>query len=202
MHGIELSGIDLSSERQLIVIGGVHGAGKSTFCRELLKAKVLPYLTPEELKIAVEFTGSRRDLLKELRRQVEACIHRGQSFYFEHVMSGHYVGKLMAMVKEAGYGIHLVYIDIATPELASTRINQRIKSNGHDVEREKVLQRLHESRSNFLTEYRDLSDSWDLYDNSGTDYLHVARCNSETGLSILHEDKFTAFERNNHCPSL
>ena len=194
MAGFELDSLDLTKDKLLVIVGGVHGAGKSSFCRELIRQKSLPYLTNEEVRKEFTTELSRREIHKIISERVREFISSGRSFYFEHVMSGHFVEKLIALARNSDYNIHLVYIDIGSSQKALSRIEHRLKLNGHDVERNKVEERLKESRDNFLKKYQSQADSWELYNNEGEKRLKVATSNKLTGLHVQNEvlyEKFT-----------
>ena len=70
--------------------------------------------------------------------------------------------------KAAGYRIEIVYLRLASPQLALRRISARVKQGGHHVPRADVLRRFTRGWRNFETSYRPLADAWAVYDNSGT----------------------------------
>jgi predicted ABC-type ATPase len=195
MAGINLDKVELTDNGLLIIVGGSHGAGKSTYCRALMAAKPLPYLTPAELESELDTPTSRQELLKLLRRKALECISRHQSFYFEHIMSGNYVGKLIANAKAGNFNVHLVYINIENASRAIERIDGRIALNGHDVERDKIEARLNESRANFYKKYAPLADSWELLDNNGASYRRIASRSSKEDIVIELDSEYEHFKR-------
>jgi predicted ABC-type ATPase len=56
--------------------------------------------------------------------------------------------------KAAGYRIEMVYLRLASPQLALRRIAARVKQGGHDVPRADVLRRYHRGWKNFTSTYR------------------------------------------------
>ena len=72
-------------------------------------------------------------------------------------------------LRVAGYRIEIVYLRLATPQLALRRIAMRVRQGGHDVPKEDVLRRFNRSWSNFLSIYQPLVDNWTVYDNSGAE---------------------------------
>ena len=66
--------------------------------------------------------------------------------------------------KAQGYCIKLVYLRLATPELALKRIAARVKEGGHDVPAADVRRRFVRSWRNFERLYRPLCDACWLYD--------------------------------------
>jgi predicted ABC-type ATPase len=155
-----------------IIIAGPNGAGKTTFAREYLPedAGVIHFvnadllaagLSPLRPESAVLAAG--RWFLMELDRLAKARL----DFAFESTLSGlTYLGRLKRW-KVAGYRIEIIYLRLASPQLALRRIAARVKQGGHDVPRADVLRRFDRGWKNFMTAYRLQADAWTVYDNSG-----------------------------------
>lgn len=108
----------------------------------------------------------RRDLLS-----------RGTSFCMETVFSDTQGAKL-AILREArseGYVIFVVFIGLASRELAIARVAQRTESGGHDVPDEKIMARFPRTLDN-LRKALALVDHTFLFDNSSAEqpYRFVA----------------------------
>lgn len=154
------------------VIGGSNGSGKSTFAQEYLRREVGPIrfinadvvaagLSPGDPARAA--VASARQVLAELERLVAAR----EDFAFESTLSGiGYVGRLQRW-KAAGYFIKVVFLRLASPDLALKRIAARVRQGGHDIPEADVRRRFVRSVENFDALYKPLADEWELYDNSG-----------------------------------
>jgi predicted ABC-type ATPase len=155
-----------------IVIAGPNGAGKTTFAREYLPkdAGVIHFVNADLLAAGLSPLGPEsavlaagRWFLMELDRLAKARL----DFAFESTLSGlTYIGRLKRW-KAAGYRIEIIYLRLATPQLALRRIAARVKQGGHDVPRADVLRRFDRGWKNFVTAYRLQADAWTVYDNSG-----------------------------------
>jgi predicted ABC-type ATPase len=155
-----------------IIIAGPNGAGKTTFAREFLPkdAGVIHFvnadllaagLSPLRPELAALAAG--RWLLAELDRLAKARL----DFAFESTLSGlTYLGRIKRW-KAAGYRIEMIYLRVASPQLALRRIAARVKQGGHDVPRAEVLRRFDRGWKNFVAGYRLHADAWTVYDNSG-----------------------------------
>jgi predicted ABC-type ATPase len=160
------------SAPRCIIIAGPNGAGKTTFAREFLPkdAGVVHFvnadllaagLSPLKPQLATLTAG--RLFLGELDRLARAR----QDFAFESTLSGlTYVSRLKRW-KAAGYRIEIVFLRLASVQLALRRIAARVKQGGHDVSRADVLRRFGRGWKNFETAYKPLADVWTVYDNSG-----------------------------------
>jgi predicted ABC-type ATPase len=69
--------------------------------------------------------------------------------------------------KNAGYRIEIIFLRLASVQLALRRIAARVKQGGHDVPRADVFRRFDRGRKNFEAAYKSLADAWAVYDNSG-----------------------------------
>ena len=155
-----------------IVIAGPNGAGKTTFAREFLprEGRVVHFvnadliasgLSPLRPELAVRRGG--RLVLTELRRLARAR----QDFAFESTLSGRTYLPLLRQWIADGYRIELVFLSLLSVELALQRISARVRQGGHDVPRVDVVRRFNRSWRNFQLIYRELADTWAIYDNAG-----------------------------------
>ena len=160
------------SAPRCIIIAGPNGAGKTTFAREFLPkdAGVVHFVNADllaaglsPLKPQLATLNAGRLFLGELDRLARAR----QDFAFESTLSGlTYVSRLKRW-KAAGYRIEIVFLRLASVQLALRRIAARVKQGGHDVPRADVLRRFGRGWKNFETAYKPLADVWTVYDNSG-----------------------------------
>jgi predicted ABC-type ATPase len=155
-----------------IIIAGPNGAGKTTFAREFLPhdAGVVHFVNAD--LIAAGLSPFRPQLValsagRLLLRELDRLAASRADFAFESTLSGlGYVGRIRRW-KAAGYRIEIVYLCLASPQLALRRIAARVSQGGHDVTRTDVLRRFTRGRANFAKMYRPLADAWAMYDNSG-----------------------------------
>jgi predicted ABC-type ATPase len=155
-----------------IVIAGPNGAGKTTFAREFLAKDegvthfvnadlIAGGLSPLRPEIAALIAG--RIFLAELDRWAKAR----EDFAFETTLSGQTHLSRLKRWKSSGYRIEIVFLRLASAQIAIRRIAERVKQGGHNVPTGDVLRRFDRGWKNFCTFYRSLADSWAVYDNSG-----------------------------------
>jgi len=155
-----------------IIIAGPNGAGKTTFAREFLPkdAKVVHFVNADllaaglsPLKPQLAAFNAGRLFLAELDRLAAAR----EDFAFESTLSGlTYVARLKHW-KSAGYKIEIIFLRLASVQLALRRIAVRVKQGGHNVPPEDVSRRFERGWKNFEGTYKLLADSSTVYDNSG-----------------------------------
>lgn len=157
--------------KELYIIGGSNGAGKTTFAKEFLPNYVhCPrFVNPDLIAAglspfdpAAVAARAGRLMLEEVGR----LIRSGESFAFESTLSGKSYVRLIQQARSAGYAIRLFYLWIPDPALAVARIRDRVDSGGHDVPEPDVRRRYGRTLTNFFDIYRPLTDSVHFFNNT------------------------------------
>ncbi|MDA8141597.1 MAG: zeta toxin family protein [Desulfobacteraceae bacterium] len=156
------------SSKQLWVLAGGNGAGKSTFHQialapwgvKLINADLIAkIINPEDPEtVSYEAAG----IAERIR---EALLRQGTSFCFETVFSHPSKIDFIAMAKGLGYEVILVYIHLSAPELNEARVYQRVSEGGHNVPVEKIHERLPRTMR-YVAAALPLVDEARLLDNS------------------------------------
>lgn len=189
------------SSKNLYIIAGPNGSGKTTFakrflpthaeCTHFINADMIAQgLSPFSPVVAAMKAG--RLVLKE----IEEMSGKGISFAFETTLSGKTYLSLLNKLKNKGYRIHIFFLWIPSSGLALERIKGRVKSGGHDVPAADVRRRFRRSIDNFFKVYEPLLDTWMLYDNSGVEPALVAE---KIGgrLFVKNEDLYNKISKGN-----
>jgi len=135
----------LTERKQLWILAGGNGAGKSTFYRTQLAPLGLPFVNADILAKEVypqspeEHSYDAAKLATEIRFQL---LHEGRSFCFETVFSHPSKIDFVAQAKALGYEIILVFIHLDSVSLNQARVAQRLSEGGHNVPDEKVASRI------------------------------------------------------------
>ena len=98
---------------------------------------------------------------------IDEYVRKGESFTLETTLSGRGYARKIPRWREQGYWVKLYFLTLPSPEVALSRVRQRVLEGGHDVSAETVRRRFHAGLSNFETIYRHLVDEWVMYDNLG-----------------------------------
>lgn len=156
----------------LFVISGPNGAGKSTAAplligqrlgiAEFVNADViaagLSAFSPESAAIE-----AGRVILRRLRQLAD----EGKDFAFETTLASRSFAPWIARLRrECNYRFHLAYLWLPSPELAVSRVDERVRAGGHAVPPDDIRRRYRRGLSNFFSIYRPIADSWELHDNS------------------------------------
>ena len=102
-------------------------------------------------------------------REVDRLAAARESFAFETTLSGRFHAARLIRWRRRRWRIEIVYLKIASPDIALKRIAARVRQGGHDVPRDDVLRRFSRSWQNFAEVYRPLAHAWSVYDNSGSE---------------------------------
>jgi predicted ABC-type ATPase len=102
-------------------------------------------------------------MLQEIGRRVRA----GESFAFETTLAGRQYVRWIPRWRAAGYHVKLILLSLPSAELALARVAARVAQGGHAVEEVMVRRRFDAGRCHFQAVYRDLVNSWIVYDNAG-----------------------------------
>ncbi len=154
---------------RLLCVCGPNGAGKSTFTRALALRENMLVVDPD--KLAAEGL-SPIAAGKAAVRLARCMLAEGVSFARESTLTARFDFSLMEEARERGYRVELVYIGLASPELALRRVAARVRRGGHDVPAEDVVRRYARGLAN-LPRAEELADVVAILDNSRGRYRRI-----------------------------
>ncbi len=157
--------------RQLWVLAGGNGAGKSTFYNLYLSKYGIKFVNAD--LIAKDLDSENPEGLSyhaaTLAAKIrEDLISQGVSFCFETVFSHESKIDFLAQAKANGYTIILVYIHLFDSSLNEARVKQRISEGGHSVPIEKIHSRIPRTMKLIKTAL-SIVDEARILDNSSKD---------------------------------
>lgn len=162
----------------MIMLAGPNGAGKSTFHEIYLSSTGLEYFNADE--IARERFGRHpvsteesQEIQNLVTQAVASKLANHESFIRETVFSDKQDFKIneLRSARASGYLVILIFIALESWELSSLRVLQRVRSDGHGVEMNKLERRHRDSMVN-LGKAQGIPHSTLVLDNSSTDYIH------------------------------
>lgn len=184
---------------QIIAIAGPNGAGKSTLAPFLIRDDygLMEYVNADSIAIGLAAFSpesvafeSGRIMLKRLRDLAEQKV----DFAFETTLASRTYATWIADLRDKGYEFHLIYLWLNSADLAVQRVRERVRRGGHDVPEEVIRRRYAKGAWNFFRLYRELADTWGIYDNSNSDRLApVAIQHKGAILEVLQEGLWTHF---------
>jgi len=157
--------------KNVYIIAGSNGSGKTTFARKFLPyyAKCPNFVNADLIAQGLSPFSPRAAALKAGRlmlEQIRSLAERNVDFAFETTLSGKSYISFLKELKKKSYSINIFFLWIPNPELALSRIKDRVATGGHDVPAVDVKRRFHRGIYNFLEYYRPLADAWLLFNNA------------------------------------
>lgn len=169
----------MNSNKQLYIISGCNGAGKTTasytvlpevlLCKEFVNAdEIARGLSPfNPANVAIE---AGRLMLK----RIDELLKNEENFSIETTLATRSYIRLVGQAQMQGYKVSLIYFWLNSPELAIERVAQRVSNGGHDIPQDIVLRRYQSGINNLFDIYMPKVDYWLLADNSYTPRVIVA----------------------------
>ncbi len=185
----------------VIALAGPNGAGKSSTAPAVLNqwlglaefvnadviARGLSGFEPERAAVS-----AGRIMLKRMRELARARA----SFAFETTLSGRALASWIVDLRSAGYAFHVVFLWLQSADAAVARVAERVRLGGHDVPESVIRRRYDRGLRNFLTLYRPLAQSWQVYNNSGTSQPEIIAIGAGSKVTrVLDSEVWRAIER-------
>ncbi|MFH1753909.1 MAG: zeta toxin family protein [Candidatus Omnitrophota bacterium] len=181
--------------RNVYIIAGSNGSGKTTFARKFLPdyAKCIHFINTDLIAQGLSPFSPSIAAMKAGRlviEQIGELADKGSSFAFETTLAGRAYLNTLKKLKSKGYSLHLFFLWVPAVELALARIKDRVADGGHDVPVQDVKRRFHRGTLNLFKFYRPLLDSWMLFNNSDVTPGLIAK-EKEGKLEIVDMDLYS-----------
>jgi predicted ABC-type ATPase len=157
--------------KQLWVLAGGNGAGKSTFYKLYLAKYGIKFVNADLIVKDMDSENPEglsyhaAALAAKIR---EGLISQGVSFCFETVFSHESKIDFLASAKANGYKIILVYIHLFHSSLNEARVRQRVSEGGHSVPTEKIHSRIPRTVKHIKTALSIVDEARILDNSSGS----------------------------------
>ena len=182
-------------ERNLYIIAGCNGAGKTTasftilpeviFCKEFVNAdeiaKGLSPFRPEK----VAFEAGRLML-----NRINELLNGAESFAFETTLATKSYRNKIKEAKQKGFNVTLLFFWLQNVELAKERVKIRVTEGGHDIETNVIERRYKNGIKNLFNIYLPITDGALIFDNSLGKHELLAEKTVDGKLAIINKAKF------------
>jgi len=169
-----------ASEKVLYVIGGVNGAGKSTFTDATFGSTDIKYINVDRMAMEMFGDYSTESNIKAGKEAINILNSWPKTrkpivweSVLESVLEGSFFGRTVNLYKKHGYMIDLTYLFLEDQETHLERIRNRVENGGHDISTTDVIRRFHKRSKNFI-DSSEMSDSWRLLCNQNPWFELVA----------------------------
>ena len=185
------------ADKELIIVGGANGVGKTTFAAEYASCNRCLYLAADS--IAAELApdmpeGVAMTAGEELMRRIGAALAGRGRVVLESTLAGRTLRHVIRQARDAGFTIAIAYLFLDSPDLCVERVHERVLKGGHRVPEADIRRRFHRSIRNFWQLYRPLADHWLLVYNAGSQPLDIAAGTAE-GVSVRDAELYAMFTR-------
>lgn len=156
----------------VFVISGPNGAGKSTAAPLLIGQRlgIAEFVNADVIAAGISAFSPESAAIEAGRimlRRLRQVADEGKDFSFETTLASRSFAPWIARLRrERNYRFHLAYLWLPSPELAVSRVGERIRAGGHAVPPDDIRRRYRRGISNFFSIYQPIADSWELHDNS------------------------------------
>lgn len=187
----------LIPRKQLWLLAGGNGAGKSTFYRTALQPRGMALVNADNIARDMapdsteEASYAAAQLAEHLRYDL---LNKGVSFCFETVFSHPSKIDFIAQAKALGYEVVLVFIHLDNSDLNKARVIQRVSEGGHNVQKEKIESRIPRTLNHIKTAL-PLADEVYLLDNSRWDMPLRRIAALKAGTPVIYADTLPAWAR-------
>lgn len=159
--------------KKVIIIAGPNGAGKTTFAKSFLpvEAQCPRFINADLIAAGLSPFSPESAAIKAGRlmlREISECVEYGNSFSIETTLSGLTYLRNIKDWQRKNYHVSLFFLSLPSSEIAIARVAERVKQGGHHIPEDVICRRFVAGRKNFEIYYRNIVNTWALYDNSGS----------------------------------
>ena len=170
----------MSNKKQLYIIAGCNGAGKTTAsftilpevldCKEFINAdEIAKGLSPFQPESVAVQAG------RIMLARMDELLQKGETFAFETTLATKSYKQKIEWAQANGYEVTLLFFWLNTSKLAKKRVAQRVAEGGHNIPDEIIERRYHSGITQLITTYMDMIERYYIFDNSEGERTPIAK---------------------------
>lgn len=173
-----------SADRPIFwLVAGPNGSGKSSVYQDAdieAFARSVWIINPDLLTARIReieglpLAAANLQAVRRIEAWLEASIHAHQTVGVETVLSTDKYRRLVDAARALRFEVRLTYVILDTPERSIERVRLRVKKGGHDVPRDKIVERYGRSLEQ-LPWFLDQAEQASIFDNSGAQPRLIGR---------------------------
>ena len=170
--GTFIISLQLTSMKNMYIISGCNGAGKTTAafymlpemleCKEFVNldeiARGLNPLNPDSVTYPA---------VRLLHSRMESLLKKDANFAVETTLSALSYIEKVHKAQEEKFVVNLLFFWLNSTDLAIERVKLRVSQGGHNVPEDVIVRRYYRGLYNFFNHYMDICDNVMFFDNSG-----------------------------------
>ena len=191
----------MSNKKQLYIIAGCNGAGKTTAsftilpevlgCKEFINAdEIAKGLSPFQPESVAMQAG------RIMLARMDELLQKGETFAFETTLATKSYKQKIEWAQANGYEVTLLFFWLDSPNMAKKRVAQRVAEGGHSIPSETIERRYHNGIANLFAIYIDMVDICYIFDNSEGRKELIAQKERHKDIVIYNNDKFNLIKNN------
>lgn len=184
----------VEENKEIIIIAGANGVGKTTFAYAFLQEYDYEFLNADEIArslLAENPSEKKISAGKLFFQKLHEAVAQNKSLLIESTLSGRYLQRFIKNVRSKDYRITIIFLFAESPEILIERIADRVRKGGHFVPDEDVRRRFTRGKRNFWNVYKNAVDSWSLFYNTNDGFKKLAAGEKDKTVAIdeiLFED--------------
>ena len=170
----------MSNKKQLYIIAGCNGAGKTTAsftilpevleCKEFVNAdEIAKGLSPFQPESVAMQAG------RIMLARMDELLQKGETFAFETTLATKSYKQKIEWAQANGYEVTLLFFWLDSPNMAKKRVAQRVAEGGHSIPSQTIERRYHNGIANLFVIYMDMVDICYIFDNSEGERTPIAK---------------------------
>ena len=170
----------MSNKKQLYIIAGCNGAGKTTAsftilpevlnCKEFINAdEIAKGLSPFQPESVAMQAG------RIMLARMDELLQKGETFAFETTLATKSYKQKIEWAQVNGYEVTLLFFWLRNVTMAKERVAQRVAEGGHSIPSETIERRYHNGIANLFVIYMDMVDICYIFDNSEGERTPIAK---------------------------